>query len=66
MVLPDAGELVLYNWVEWLKDQEHLWQGAPGQHQLADSLACGLQLGSDNGDNNELSEELAAVPEALL
>ncbi len=59
---------MLYNWAEWLKEQEQLWQGAPPlpqqqqQLELADSLAAGLLLGSD--DDQELDERLAAVPEA--
>ncbi len=24
-----AGEVVLYSWTEWLKEQQHLWAPAP-------------------------------------
>jgi hypothetical protein len=56
---------VLYNWAEWLKEQDQLWQGAQQEEQqLADSLASGLLLGSEDDEDEELDARLAGLPEA--
>lgn len=46
------GEVVLYTWVEWLKDQQHLWAPTAGPEQPAPD-----RLGSDA----ELAEALQQV-----
>ena len=43
--LLNAGEVVLYSWAEWLKEQQHLWAPAPEpEHVDSDAeLAAALQ-----------------------
>jgi len=33
-----AGEVVLYTWTEWLKEQQHLWAPAPEPEHLPSDL----------------------------
>lgn len=35
----NAGEVVLYTWTEWLKEQQHLWAPAPEPEHLPSDLA---------------------------
>ena len=43
--LSSAGEVVLYNWTEWLKEQQHLWAPAPEpEHDQTNHVESDAQL----------------------